>query len=184
MISAFNETAAKESVERYSDIPGELALRIYTSRLIGRNPDLVLHGGGNTSVKLSKKNILKENLEILYVKGSGVDLASIDPKGFCGLDVDFLRKLRNLDSLSDEEMENQLEIRKVEWLSPNPSVEALLHAFLPHKYIEHTHADSVLILTNQKHGRSLIKKALGSKVAVLPYTMSGLPLAKEVVAQY
>jgi len=184
VISAFNETAAKEFVEHYSDIPEELALRIYSSRLIGRNPALVLHGGGNTSVKLNQKNIFEENQEILYVKGSGVDLASIEPEGFSGLDISFLRKLRNLNSLSDEEMENQLEIRKVESSSPNPSVEALLHAFLPHKYIDHTHADSVLILTNLKHGRSLIKKALGSKVAVLPYTMSGLPLAQEVVSQY
>jgi len=184
VISAFNETDAKEFVEHYLYIPEELALRIYTSRLIGKNPDLVLHGGGNTSVKLSKKNIFEENQEILYVKGSGVDLASIEPEGFSGLDLSFLRKLRNLNSLSDEEMENQLEIRRVESSSPNPSVEALLHAFLPHKYIDHSHADSVLILTNQKHGKSLIKKALGSKVAVLPYTMSGLPLAKKVVSQY
>ncbi len=184
MISAFNKTAAGKFVEDYPDIPEELALRIYTSRLIGKNPDLVLHGGGNTSVKLSRKNILRENVDILYIKGSGVDLASIEPKGFCGLDLDFLQKLRNLDSLSDEEMENQLEIRKVESSSSNPSVEALLHAFLPHKYIDHTHADSILILTNQKNGKSLIKKALGSKVAVLPYTLSGLPLAKEVVTQY
>ncbi len=184
MISAFNETDAKGFVEHYPDIPEELAIRIYTSRLIGGNPDLVLHGGGNTSVKLNQKNIFEENQEILYVKGSGVDLASIKPEGFSRLDISFLRKLRNLNSLSDEEMENQLEIRKIASSSPSPSVEALLHAFLPHKYIDHTHADSVLILTNQKHGRSLIKKALGSKVAVLPYTMSGLPLAKEVVSQY
>jgi len=184
VISAFNETDAKEFVEHYPDIPEELALRIYTSRLIGGNPDLVLHGGGNTSVKLNQRNIFKKNQEILYVKGSGVDLASIEPQGFSGLDISFLRKLRNLNSLSDDEMENQLEIRKVESSSPNPSVEALLHAFLPHKYVDHTHADSVLILTNLKHGRSLIKKALGSKVAVLPYTMSGLPLAQEVVSQY
>jgi len=184
VISIFEETAAKEFVENHSDIPEELALRTYTSRLIGKNPELVLHGGGNTSVKLSQKNILKENHQILYIKGSGVDLASIEPKGFSSLDLAFLRKLRNLNSLSDEEMENQLEIRKVEFPSPNPSVEALLHAFLPHKYIDHTHADCVLILTNQKDGISLIKKALGSKVAVLPYTMSGLPLAQEVATQY
>jgi len=184
VISAFSKTDAKGFIEHYPNIPEELALRIYTSRLIGSNPDLVLHGGGNTSVKLNQRNIFKETQEILYVKGSGVDLASIEPQGFSGLDISFLRKLRNLNGLSDDEMENQLEIRKVESSSPNPSVEALLHAFLPHKYIDHTHADSVLILTNLKHGRSLIKKAFGSKVAVLPYTMSGLPLAQEVVSQY
>ena len=131
MISAFNETDAKGFVEHYPDIPEELAIRIYTSRLIGGNPDLVLHGGGNTSVKLNQKNIFEENQEILYVKGSGVDLATIEPEGFSGLDIAFLQKLRNLNSLSDDEMENQLEIRKVESLSPNPSVEALLHASSP-----------------------------------------------------
>jgi len=182
--NAFNETDAGQFVEDYPDIPEELALRIYTSRLIGSNPDLVLHGGGNTSVKLNQKNIFEENQEILYVKGSGIDLASIEPEGFSGLDLSYLQKLRNLNNLSDEEMENQLELGKVKSSSPHPSVEALLHAFLPHKYIDHTHADSVLILTNLKHGKSLIRKALGSKVAVLPYTMSGLPLAKEVISQY
>ncbi|MDY6791580.1 MAG: bifunctional aldolase/short-chain dehydrogenase [Thermodesulfobacteriota bacterium] len=184
MISAFNETDAKQLAEHYADIPEGLALRIYTSRLIGQNPQLVLHGGGNTSVKLIQKNVFAEKQEILYVKGSGVDLASIDVHGFSGLDLTLLRKLRNLNQLSDEEMENQLEVRKVNSSLPNPSVEALLHAFLPHKYIDHTHADSVLVLTNQKHGTTLIKKALGPKVAVLPYTLSGLPLAKEVASQY
>ena len=184
MKSAFNETAAKEFAGRYPGIPAELALRIYTSRLIGRDPGLVLHGGGNTSVKLRLKNIIGEEQEILYVKGSGVDLASIEPEGFSGLDLSFLRKLRNLECLSDEEMENQLEIHRVESSSLSPSVEALLHAFLPHKYIDHTHADSVLTLSNQKHGEDMVKEALGSMIAVLPYTMSGLPLAKEVVSQY
>ena len=184
MISTFDESAAKEFVEHYCDISEELALRIYTSRLIGRNSDLVLHGGGNTSVKLCQKNIINDNIETLYIKGSGVDLASIEPKGFSCLDLVFLRKLKGLNSLSDEEMEKQLEIRKVDSPSPDPSVEALLHAFLPHKYIDHTHADCILILSHQKDGTSLIKKALGTKVAVLPYTMSGLPLAKEVAIQY
>ena len=184
MKNAFNDTAAKEFAGRYPGISAELALRIYTSRLIGRDPGLVLHGGGNTSVKLRFRNIVGEEQEILYVKGSGVDLASIEPGGFSGLDLSFLRKLRNLECLSDEEMENQLEIQRVESSSLSPSVEALLHAFLPHKYIDHTHADSVLTLTNQKHGEDLVKEALGSRVAVLPYTMSGLPLAKEVVSQY
>ena len=182
--SCFDESEAKVFVAKYSTLPKDLALRIYTSRLIGKDPDLVLHGGGNTSVKLRMKNIVGEEQDVLYVKGSGVDLATIGPDGFVGLDLNFLRKLRNLESLSDEEMENQLQIHKISALSPDPSVEALLHAFLPHKYVDHTHADSILVLTNQRYAEDLVREALGPRVAVLPYIMSGLPLAKEVVEQY
>lgn len=184
MENIFNENAAKGFVENYPDISYEFALRIYTSRLIGGEPGLVLHGGGNTSIKLKTKNIVGEEEDVLYIKGSGVDLVSIEPEGFSAVDLTFLRKLRNVESLSDEEMETQMQIHKLEISPLNPSVESLLHAFLPHKYVDHTHADKVLVLTNQKHGEDIVKKALGSKVAVLPYTMSGLPLAKKVVAQY
>lgn len=184
MKSLYNEQDSKRFISRYSAYPEDFVLRIYTSRLIGSNSRLVLHGGGNTSVKLRSKNILGERQEILYVKGSGVDLATIEPEEFVGLGLAPLRKLRNLESLSDEEMENQLQINKIVASSPDPSVEALLHSFLPYKYVDHTHADSILILTNQKHGEDLIREALGSKVALLPYIMSGLSLAKEVVEQY
>jgi rhamnose utilization protein RhaD (predicted bifunctional aldolase and dehydrogenase)/NAD(P)-dependent dehydrogenase (short-subunit alcohol dehydrogenase family) len=181
---AFKETATKEFVKQYPEISKDLALRVYASRLIGRDTNLVLHGGGNTSVKLRQKNIIGEEQDILYVKGSGVDLATIDPEGFVGMDLSALRKLKSLDTISDEDLENQMRINKIYWSSPDPSVEALLHAFLPHKYVDHTHADNILILTNQKEGEKFIKEALGSRVAVVPYAMSGLPLAKNVVARY
>ncbi len=180
----YDERDSRESVEKYPSVPAELALRVYTSRLIGRDTNLVLHGGGNTSAKLKVKSIVGEEQEILYVKGSGVDLMTIEPEGFAGLDLAPLRKLRNLETLSDEEMENELQIHKIAFSSPNPSVEALVHAFLPHKYVDHTHADSILILTNQKNGKDLVQDALGSRVAVLPYVMSGLPLAKGLVEKY
>ena len=184
MENLYNEKDSKGFIAKYHAYPNELALRIYTSRLIGSNSSLVLHGGGNTSVKLKSKNILGEEQEILYVKGSGADLATIEPEEFVGLDLCFLRRLRSLESLSEEEMENQLQIHKVAASSPDPSVEALLHAFIPHKYVDHTHADSILILTNQKDGEDLVREALGAGVAVLPYIMSGLSLAKAVIAQY
>lgn len=184
MESAYIEVDAKEFIKNYPDIAEELVLRIYTSRLIGTNPNLVLHGGGNTSIKLKQKNILKEDEEILFVKGSGVDLSDIEPEGFVALDLAFLRKLSRMEKIKDEEMENQLQIHKMHSSPLNPSVEALLHAFLPHKYVDHTHADSILILTNQKKGVNMVREALGPKVAILPYTMSGLPLAKKVAAQY
>lgn len=184
MKSAYNKVDAEIIFKKYPDISQELALRIYTSQLMGSNPHLVLHGGGNTSVKLRQKNILGEEQDVLFVKGSGVDLADITPEGFLELDLAFLIKLRMVKNLNDEEMESQLEIHKLHRSPLNPSVEALLHAFLPAKYIDHTHADSILILTNQSEGADLIRQALGPRVAVLPYTMSGLPLAKAVAAQY
>jgi rhamnose utilization protein RhaD (predicted bifunctional aldolase and dehydrogenase)/NAD(P)-dependent dehydrogenase (short-subunit alcohol dehydrogenase family) len=181
--SLYREEDAKAFAAKYAAYPRDLALRVYTSRLIGSDRTLVLHGGGNTSVKEFVKNIVGEEQEVLYVKGSGLDLAEIEPQGFVGLDLSFLRKLRNLDSLSDEEMEAQFHLHRVTWPSPNPSVEALLHAFLQSKFIDHTHADSILILTNQKRGEALVREALGPKVAVLPYAAPGFHLAKAVAKQ-
>ncbi len=184
MESTYSEVEAEKFVKHYPDVARALALRAYTSRLIGADPNLVLHGGGNTSVKVRQRNILGEEQEVLFVKGSGVDLVDIGPDDFVALDLVFLKKLRTLESLEDEEMASQMQIHKLHISPLNPSVEALLHAFLPHRYVDHTHADSVLVLTNQTEGPNLIHKALGPGVAVLPYTMSGLPLAKAVATQY
>ena len=151
MKNLFDETEAKEFVKRHPSLSAGLALRLYTYRLIGKDPDLVLHGGGNTSVKLRIANILGEERDVLYVKGSGADLADLGPEGLVGVELLALQELRSLTGLSDEEMENQLAIHKVHFRSPDPSVEALIHAFLPHRYMDHTHAQSILILTNQKH---------------------------------
>ena len=184
MKSAYDKNDAARIIKKYPGISPAFALRIYTSQLIGSDPNLVLHGGGNTSVKLRQRNILGEEQEVLFVKASGVDLNQIGVEGFVALDLAFLRRFRMLESLTDEEMENQLQLHKIHWSAFSPSVEALLHAFLPPKYVDHTHADSILILTNQSDGEKLIKEALGPEVAVLPYAMSGLPLAKVVADQY
>jgi rhamnose utilization protein RhaD (predicted bifunctional aldolase and dehydrogenase)/NAD(P)-dependent dehydrogenase (short-subunit alcohol dehydrogenase family) len=180
MKNLFDPKESRQSIARYPSIPAELALRVYTSRLMGGDPGLVLHGGGNTSVKLRVKNILGEEQEILYIKGSGIDMAAIEPGDFAGLDLEPLRKLKKLESLSDEEMENQLRIHKVQSSSPDPSVEVLLHAFLPQRYIDHTHADFILALTNQKRWKDFLAEALGPKAAILAYETPGLPLAKRV----
>ena len=184
MEDRFKEEDAAAAVATYADCARELALRTYTSRLIGADQDLVLHGGGNTSVKVREHSIVGEERDIIYVKGSGADLATISVTGFVGLDLAPLRALRGLERLSDEELENQLRIHKIRAMAPDPSVEALLHAFLPHRYVDHTHADDILVLTHQREGRDLIREALGRRVAVLPYTMSGLFLAKEVAAAH
>ena len=184
MKSLYNENDAKQFIRKYSSIPEELALRVYTSRLIGGDSNLVLHGGGNTSVKLRMKNIFSDLQDVICVKGSGRDLSSIEPEGFTSLNLELIQRLRKLETMTDEEMENQLLINKQDAKAPDPSVEALLHAFLPHKYIDHAHADSILVLTAQNKAHDLLKGVLGPKIAVLPYVMSGFPLAKDVAALY
>ena len=127
-----------DDAARYS---GQLALRIYSSQLLGRDPSLVLHGGGNTSVKLREVNVLGEALDILYVKGSGWDLATILEPGFAPVRLDHLLKLATLESLSDPQMVSELATHVVRAGAPAPSVEAILHAILPYRYVDHTHAD-------------------------------------------
>ena len=178
----YKEAEALQYIERYARLPQEFALRIYTSHLIGSDPALVLHGGGNTSVKIRQPNLFGEMEDVLFIKGSGHDLAAIEPEGFAGLVLHPLRKLRDLTNLSDEQMIQQLDLHRTSVDAPSPSVEALLHAFLPHAYVDHTHADSILVLTHQPGGEALVQQALGPLAAVLPYEMSGLPLARSVIA--
>ncbi len=179
MKSRWSDADARQFSDRYAPRWGEaLALRVYTSRLIGADPDLVMHGGGNTSVKIIKENLLGDRVEALCVKGSGWDLDSIEPQGFPALELAWLRRLRKLEKLSDEEMVNQLRTHLFDASAPNPSVETLLHAFLPHTFIDHTHADAILALTNQPDGAELVHQALGDRVVVVPYVMPGFQLAK------
>ncbi|MDA8165086.1 MAG: class II aldolase/adducin family protein, partial [Desulfobacteraceae bacterium] len=178
MKNSYNDQDAQAFIERYLEVPPELALRVYTSRLLGREARLVLHGGGNTSVKAVAPNLLGEEMEVLFIKGSGWDLAAIEPAGFPGLDLAYLRKLRRLEALSDEEMVNQFRTHLLDAASPNPSIETLVHAFLPHRFIDHTHADAVVTLTHQENAEELLREALGPKIAVLSFIMPGFPLAK------
>src|SRR5438132_11823324 len=179
MKSRWSDGEARQFCDRYAPRCGDaLALRVYTSRLIGAEADLVMHGGGNTSVKVAKENLLGDRVEALCVKGSGWDLDSIEPQGFPAIDLSWLRRLRKLEALSDEEMVNQLRTHLFAATAPNPSVETLLHAFLPHIFIDHTHADAILALTNQPDGAELIRQALSASVVVVPYVMPGFRLAK------
>jgi rhamnose utilization protein RhaD (predicted bifunctional aldolase and dehydrogenase) len=123
MNNAFDDSRARELVQRYSELPQELALRVYTSRLLGSEPSLVLHGGGNTSLKLRMTSLLGDEQEVLFIKGSGHDLRTIEPAGFVGLELAYLRRLRGLKALDEEEMENQLETHRLRAEAPSPSVE-------------------------------------------------------------
>lgn len=160
---------------------GDLALRVYTSRLLGQDSSLVLHGGGNTSVKIIEKNIVSLEEEILYVKGSGWDLEFIEKAGFSPVRMDHMLNLSRLDSLSDPQMVNELKTQLTNASSPSPSVETILHAALPYKFVDHTHADAVVTITNTLTGEDRIREIYGDRVVIIPYVMPGFDLAKEVV---
>ena len=156
---------------------GPLGLRVYTSRLLGRDRSLVLHGGGNASVKLMEKNVFGEQEEVLYVKGSGWDLETMEAAGFVPVKLDYLRRLASLASLSDPEMVNELATHALRAGAPAPSVETLLHAVLPHKYVDHTHSDAMLSVSNSPDGDRRIRDIYGGKAVVIPYLMAGFDLA-------
>jgi rhamnose utilization protein RhaD (predicted bifunctional aldolase and dehydrogenase)/NAD(P)-dependent dehydrogenase (short-subunit alcohol dehydrogenase family) len=157
-----------------------LQLRVYTSRLLGQNSDLVLHGGGNTSVKIQQTNLFGEAEDILCVKGSGNNLSTIDEHGFTPLRLKTLRKLAALENISDAEMIRQQQMAKSNPDAANPSVEALLHAIIPFTWIDHTHADAVVTLTNTPEGTELIRKIYGERLLLIPYVMPGFKLARKV----
>ena len=158
----------------------DLDLRVYTSRLLGRDASLVLHGGGNTSVKSTATNLFGEVEEILYVKGSGWDLATIEAEGFAPVKMDMLLKMAELKVLSDTDMVKYQRLAMINPSAPNPSVEAILHAIIPFKFVDHTHTDAVVTITNTDGGEDKIKELYGDKVLVIPYIMPGFVLAKLV----
>lgn len=170
--------------EEASQYQGDLALRVYTSRLLGREPQLVLHGGGNTSVKIQEQNLVGETEDILYVKGSGWDLATIEAAGFAPVRMNHLLKLAQLPSLSDPEMVNELKTQMTRASAPTPSVETILHATLPYKYVDHTHADAIVSITNTAKGLDRIKEIYGDRVVIIPYIMPGFDLARLCAAKF
>ena len=157
-----------------------LELRAYTSRLLGQSDDLVLHGGGNTSVKDTVTNIFGEQEEILFVKGSGHDLKTIGTDGFAPSRLAHLQRLAELDTLSDTDMMRELRCSMINPAAPAPSVEAILHAVIPHKYVDHTHTDAVVTLSNTVGGEQRIREVYGDDILVLDYVMPGFILAKQV----
>lgn len=177
MKNLWNDQAAAE-------YQGDLGLRVYTSRLLGQDPSLVLHGGGNTSVKIRAKNLVGEEEDILYVKGSGWDLATIKEPGFSPVRMPHLLKLAKLPSLSDPEMVNELKTQMTCATAPSPSVETILHAILPYKYVDHTHADAVVTITNTPDGLDRIKEIYGDTVVIIPYIMPGFDLARVCAAKF
>ena len=181
MENLWSNDDAKAAIARHAakGIDEDLALRVYTTRLLGGEPRLVLHGGGNTSVKTTMADITGQPVEVLCVKGSGWDMGTIEAPGLPAVRLAPLGELKGLQALSDEDMVNVQRCNLLDSKSPNPSVETLLHAFLPHKFIDHTHSNAVLSLTDQPDGEALARDVFGKRAALVPYVMPGFALAKK-----
>ena len=180
--------SSDKKILKGNHMPGEdrnflLESRVRTSQLLGKNKSLVLHGGGNTSVKITEKNILGEEEEILYVKGSGWDLETITIDGFSPVRVNHLKKLAELSTLSDSEMVNELVTHLTKASAPVPSVEAILHAVIPYKFVDHTHADAVVAISNSINGEKILRQIFGEEVIYIPYVMPGFDLSRECAKQ-
>jgi rhamnose utilization protein RhaD (predicted bifunctional aldolase and dehydrogenase)/NAD(P)-dependent dehydrogenase (short-subunit alcohol dehydrogenase family) len=163
---------------------GPLGECVYGSRLLGAEASLVLHGGGNTSVKAEQSDIHGDPVDVLYVKGSGWDLATIEPQGFAPLRLEAVKRLAELPALTDTEMVNQLRLNLLDASAPNPSVEAILHASLPFTAVQHTHADAALALTNTSDGEQRVRELWGKSVVIVPYVMPGFDLAKACALEF
>ncbi|MBX9947459.1 MAG: bifunctional aldolase/short-chain dehydrogenase [Reyranella sp.] len=181
MKNLWSDQDARTAIAQHAaqGIGEDLALRVYTTRLLGGEPRLVLHGGGNTSVKTAMADITGHQVEVLCVKGSGWDMGTIEAPGLPAVRLAPLRELEGLQALTDEDMVNVQRCNLLDSKSPNPSVETLLHAFLPHKFIDHTHSNAVLALTDQPDGAALAADVYGKRAALVPYVMPGFALAKK-----
>ena len=186
MQSRYVEADASQFIERYASkgIAEDVALRVYTTRLLGNDPKLVLHGGGNTSVKTRTTDLMGDAADVLCVKGSGWDMGSIEPAGLPAVRLEALKKLRARDALTDEEMVAVQRANLIDPMAPNPSVETLLHAFVPHKFVDHTQSTAVLSLIDQTNGVELCREVYDGSMGVVPYIMPGFALAKKSAEVY
>ncbi len=186
VISLWSDNEAAKHIETCakSGVNEDVASQAYATRLLGGNPHLVLHGGGNTSVKTTVRDLLGNERQVLRIKGSGHDMATIEPSGLPAVELETLQQLQQREQLSDEDMVGILRTCLIDSTSPTPSVETLLHAFLPHKFIAHTHASAILSVSNQPDGEALCRKIFGTRMANVPYTLSGLALAKKATETF
>ena len=184
MRSLWSDREAEAAATRYepAGVSRDLALRVYTSRLLGGDTRLVLHGGGNTSLKTVATDLAGAEVEVLCIKGSGWDLATIEPTGLPAVRLAPLRALRSRDAVGDEDMVRIQRANLIDPGAPNPSVETLLHAFLPHRFIDHTHSTAVLSLTDQPDGAARCAEVYQGRLGLVPYVMPGFALAKQAAA--
>jgi rhamnulose-1-phosphate aldolase/alcohol dehydrogenase len=162
----------------------DLDLIVYASRLIGAETSLVVWGGGNTSVKRTEKDHRGREVRVLRVKGSGSDLKSIQKKDFPGVRIDDIRALLERPDMDDQVMVDYFAHALLEPASPRPSIETLLHGFLPATAVIHTHADAVVSLTNNERSRDVLREVYGDEVIPLPYRRPGFLISREVAQTF
>ena len=186
MQSAWVERDAQAAVACYAKagIDADLALRVYTTQLIGRDPKLVLHGGGNTSLKCTARDLAGKVVDVLRVKGTSADMGAITPEGMVAVRLAPLRELCALKRLSDADMARVQRAFLIDALAPSPSVEMLLHAFVPAKFVDHSHAGAVLSLIDQENSEALCAEVYGARMGFVPYLMPGFGLAKKAAAVF
>ena len=181
MRSAWVEHDAKQAVNRYgkAGVDADLALRIYSTQLLGRDAKLVMHGGGNSSLKTKERDLAGEELAVLRVKGSGWDMGTIEPAGFPAVRLDPLLRMRARTALDDDEFARAQRAFLIDPQAPSPSVEMLLHAFLPAAFVDHTHATAVLSLIDQPDSEKICAEVYDGRLGFVPYVMPGFALAKK-----
>ncbi|MBV9568591.1 MAG: class II aldolase/adducin family protein, partial [Hyphomicrobiales bacterium] len=186
MESRWSEAEARRAVAHYAQrgICEDLALRTYTARLLGSDGRLVLHGGGNTSVKTQMRDVYGDEVRVLCVKGSGWDLATIEPEGHPAVRLEPLLRLRALEKLADEDMVSVQRANLLDSGAPNPSVETLLHAFLPHKFVDHTHSVAAVSIADQPEVEEICRRIYGDRLACVPYVLPGFGLAKAAASAF
>jgi rhamnose utilization protein RhaD (predicted bifunctional aldolase and dehydrogenase)/NAD(P)-dependent dehydrogenase (short-subunit alcohol dehydrogenase family) len=180
MQSRWVDRDAQAAIDRYTrdGVSPELALRVYSTRLLGGDPALVLHGGGNSSLKTRMHDLGGDEVDVMCIKGTGADMAAIEPSGMPAVRLDLLRRLHMLDELSDQDMARVQRACLLEPTAPSPSLELLLHAFVPHAFVDHTHANAILSLIDQPEGAARCQQVYDGRVGVVPYVRPGFGLAK------
>jgi rhamnose utilization protein RhaD (predicted bifunctional aldolase and dehydrogenase) len=184
MHSRWNEAEAASFVAEAPAAPSELMLRVYTSRLLGTERSLVLHGGGNTSVKTQLADLHGTLEDVLFVKGSGSDLASVAAADFCAVRLNPVRQLAHLTDLDNAALASAVSTSLARPAAHKPSIETLLHALLPWKFVEHTHADAVLAITNTSNGAAIAREVFADLAPLVPFRASGFALAKACAQAY
>ena len=181
MKSRWNNSDLNELISAHAkqSIKKDLAIRVYTTRILGQEPLLVLHGGGNTSVKTQKSDTLGVEHNVLCVKGSGWDMGTIEAAGLPAVELEPLAALARIPKLSDENLVASQRRLLLDPYAPNPSIEAVLHAIIPHKHVDHTHANAIISLTNQPNGEAIIQD-LFPDTTIVPYIMPGFELAVNI----
>jgi len=157
---------------------------VYRSRLIGDEDTLGVYGGGNTSLKCTQQDPLGRVEDVLWVKGSGADLKQCEARHFSPLLLAPLRELAQRRTMSDDDMVRLFERYLLDSKAPRPSIETLLHAFIPETAIDHTHADAILALANTRQGQRLVRRVLGPHLLWIPYLQPGFLLSRRILEAY